>query len=109
MGLKEDALAAAQAAEAERLAGIAAARATRIAAARTALGTVLAPTSVDGLEVVDELPTQVVFCGDEVCLAVRDGGVSSTVTLVRDSGGWTRVGEVRSLAELGLLLADGDA
>lgn len=98
MGLREEALAAA-----------AAATAARVETARAVLTSTLGTETVAAAEVVADVPGDkvVVFCADDdVCLAVRDEGVpGARVSLVRDSSGWTFVGEVTSLAGLGLLLA----
>lgn len=90
MGLREDAIAAAEAA-----------RQTRISQARAALGQVLDPGTVDDLSVAAELATQVVFTDGTMHLAVDAAG---KVSLVRNNDGWTRIAAVTSLSELGYLL-----
>ena len=92
MGLREDALAAAEAARLER-----------IDSARAQLAAVLAPSDVASLTVAAELPAQVVFTDGTICLAVAD--VDGTVTLVDGAGSeWSSRGPVKDLASLGLLL-----
>lgn len=86
------------------LAALADTRAQRISVARGRLEAALAPASVADLEVVAETAQFVVFSdGADVCLAVHDDGLA--VHLVRDDDGWTSLGKVESLVDLGVLLA----
>lgn len=95
MGLRDDAIAAATAA-----------KEAREATARAVLAEVLAGADTLDLALVAEQPTRLIFCADDVCLGVRDIGVAGDrVELVADNDGWTRKGEVTSLASLGILLA----
>lgn len=101
MGLREDALAAAEAAREQR-------RTT----ARALLASRLDPAPVDGLTVVDENVQLVVFSdGDGLRLAVRDQVQPPTVKVVTgEPGAWTdaRGGDVDSLATLGRVLAESE-
>lgn len=100
MGLREDALAAAEAA-----------RAARVDTARARLAAVLAPADVTELQVAHLDDTVVVFTDDaEVCLSVAAAGNPPVVRLVHGQDtDWTVRGPVSSLAELGTLLPAGDA
>jgi len=92
MGLREDALAAAEAVQVR---------------ARGVLAERLAPTSVDGLTVVETTAECVVFGdGTGLFLAVRAQAQPPRVTrVVGGPGDWTARGDVPSLTALGLLLA----
>ncbi|CAI9417404.1 hypothetical protein [Nocardioides sp. T2.26MG-1] len=96
MGLREEALAAADAAKEQRE-----------AAARGVLAARLDPAPVDGLTVVDTDPRLVVFGdGAGLFLAVYDQGNPTRVTrVVGQPGDWTHRGDVASLTALGLILA----
>ncbi len=101
MGLREDALAAAEAA-----------RAAREAAARAVLAARFDTASVAALTVADTSPEVVVFTDGTVCLAVRDNVTPPVVTRVVGSAGqWTAAPRtpIDSLAGLGVILAAEDA
>lgn len=100
MGLREDALAAAEAA-----------RVARQERARTLLAARLDPAPVDGLTVADVTGECVVFTdtGSGLCLAVADKADTTTVTRVTGApGAWTAAPrrDVDTLATLGLILDD---
>lgn len=99
MGLREDAIAAAEAA-----------KTARQVAARATLAARLDSTAVDGLAVIDTTPDCVVF-GDAAAglfLAVADQSDTLRVTRVTGTSGgvWTAAPrrDVDSLATLGLIL-----
>lgn len=96
MGLREDALAAAEAA-----------RDARVASARAVLAARLDTASVEALTVADVTPQVVVFGdGEGLFLAVRDGAQPQRVTrVVGEPSVWTDRGEVDSLSTLGRILA----
>lgn len=96
MGLREDALEAAEAA-----------RDARVTAARAVLAGRLAPANVAPLSVADATAQIVVFTdGADLFLAVRDQLQPPVVSRVIGSTGcWTNRGDVASLEGLGLLLA----
>ncbi|GAW50622.1 MULTISPECIES: hypothetical protein [unclassified Nocardioides] len=101
MGLREQAIEAAEAA-----------REQRAAAARTVLASTLTPADVSALEVAAQTPELVVFTdGADLFLAVGDRTSPPRLSLVTNQGGWTRRGDVDSLTTLGRLLAaaEGDA
>lgn len=97
MGLREDAIAAAEAA-----------RVARQERARTLLAARLDPTPVDGLTVADTTTDCVVFTdGTGLFIAVADKADTLSVTRVTGApGAWTAAPrrEVDTLATLGLIL-----
>lgn len=96
VGLREDALEAADAA-----------RDARAANARAIMADRLDTASVDALDVVDVTPQVVVFGdGDGLFLAVRDGLQPPKLTRVVGAPSvWTDRGDVDSLSTLGRILA----
>ena len=98
MGLREDAIAAAETA-----------RTARQTAARAVLASRLSPTPVDGLTVADTTPDLVVFTdGAGLYLAVNERADTMRVTRVTGTpgGAWTAAPrtDIDSLARLGLIL-----
>lgn len=95
MGLREDALAAAEAAQQQRN-----------TIARSVLAARLTPADVDALTVEDTTPECVVFTDGTIHLAVCDKDPQTVRLVTSDgSGGWTRGGTVPNLPTLGALLA----
>lgn len=99
MGLREAALAAAEAALEQRHAN-----------ARAVLGARLAPAEVDDLTVETTTTDLVIFTDGALHLAVRDKDEQQAVFLVQpdDTGGWIRVAAVADLPTLGTMLADSE-
>lgn len=97
MGLREDALAAAEAAQEQRQ-----------TVARSVLAARLTPAEVSGLTVETTTSDLVIFTDGTLRLAVRDKSEPQAVFLVEpdDAGGWTRLGDVPNLPALGSILAN---
>lgn len=94
MGLREDAITAAETAETDR-----------VDAALAVLADKLAPASVASAEVIAQLSLRVIVQIDDVYLAVKDPDPedpsAELVALVNDDQGWTYIAKVTSLVDLG--------